>query len=414
MFCVKKILYHNKVFFIDFFLILVKLQTICIYLFKKSNMKKYLLILIAGIFLASCGQENTNDLTQQNTQETIKIVSTITPFASIANYIGWEHVEVNSIIQPGFSPHSFEMKPSDIKNLHDSDLILSTWLELDNFIIEKISQKNILELKDSIKLLEWHDHHNHSEDKHHEDEHHEDEHHEDEHHEDEHHEDEHHEDEHHEDEHHEDEHHEDEHHEDEHHEDEHHEDEHHEDEHHEDEHHEDEHHEDEEIFFDPHFWLSLENGKVIATSISTELSRIDPKNKQYYENNLKEFITQADEIKNNYSMAESTQDFIIFHEAFNYLFNEFNILDKNVLVLEETAGREPSVWEMKIIIDEINQRDVKTIFKEPQFESKLIETLTSDYQLELYILDPLWNSIEKNGYFDTIQSNLDNLKNIYE
>ncbi|MGB2111274.1 MAG: hypothetical protein ACPHY8_05595 [Patescibacteria group bacterium] len=44
---------------------------------------------------------------------------------------------------------------------------------------------------------------------------------------------------------------------------------------------------------------------------------------------------------------------------------------------------------MKIIIDEINQRDVKTIFKEPQFESKLIETLTSDYQLELYILDPL-------------------------
>ena len=69
---------------------------------------------------------------------------------------------------------------------------------------------------------------------------------------------------------------------------------------------------------------------------------------------------------------------------------------------------------MKIIIDEINQRDVKTIFKEPQFESKLIETLTSDYQLELYILDPLWNSIEKNGYFDTIQSNLDNLKNIYE
>ena len=322
-------------------------------------MKKYLLILIAGIFLASCGQENTNDLTQQNTQETIKIVSTITPFASIANYIGWEHVEVNSIIQPGFSPHSFEMKPSDIKNLHDSDLILSTWLELDNFIIEKISQKNILELKDSIELLEWHDHHNHHEDEHHEDEHHEDE-------------------------------------------------------HHEDEHHEDEHHEDEEIFFDPHFWLSLENGKIIAKNIWDNLKQIDPENIQYYENNVNRFIAQADELKNNYQNAVSTQDFIIFHEAFNYLFNEFNISDKNVLVLEETAGREPSVWEMKIIIDEINQRDVKTIFKEPQFESKLIETLTSDYQLELYILDPLWNSIEKNGYFDTIQSNLDNLKNIYE
>ncbi len=312
-------------------------------------MKKYLLILLTAIFLVSCGQDNSSNLKKQNTMNTIQIVSTITPFASIANYIGGENVEVNNIIQPGYSPHSFELKPSDIKKLQNSDIILSTGLQLDNFLIKNITEKNIITLKDNIALLKWHDHHNHSED-----------------------------------------------------------------EHHEDEHHEDEHHEDEEIFFDPHFWLSLENGKVIATSISTELSRIDPKNKQYYENNLKEFITQADEIKNNYSMAESTQDFIIFHEAFNYLFKEFNILDENALVLEETAGREPSVWEMKIIIDEIIQRNVKTIFKEPQFESKLIETLTSDYQLNLYILDPLWNSIEKIWYFDNIESNLNNLKHIYE
>ncbi|MGB2111273.1 MAG: metal ABC transporter solute-binding protein, Zn/Mn family [Patescibacteria group bacterium] len=71
--------------------------------------------------------------------------------------------------------------------------------------------------------------------------------------------------------------------------------------------------------------------------------QIDPENTQFYENNVNRFITQADELKNNYQSTVSTQDFIIFHEAFNYLFNEFNISDKNVLVLEETAGREPSV-----------------------------------------------------------------------
>ncbi len=355
-------------------------------------MKKVLLFLSLALVLTSC--TNWTPEKTQTSQDTITVTSTITPFASIANYIGWEKVEVNSIIQPGFSPHSFEMKPSDIKSLQNSDLILSTGLEIDNFIVENISEKNILQLKDSIELLEGHDHHNHHEDEQHEDEHHEDEHHEDEHHQDEHHEDEHHEDEHHEDEQHEDEHHEDE--------------------HHEDEHHEDEHNEDEEIFFDPHFWLSLENGNIIAEKISESLSQLDPENKQYYENNLESFKKESWEIKNSFSLWNDSQDFIIFHEAFNYLFEEFGILDEKVLVLEETAGREPSVWEMKTIIDEINKRLVKIVYKEPQFESKLIDTLQSQHNLEIYILDPLWNTIDKNGYLHNIESNLNNLKNLYE
>lgn len=320
-------------------------------------MKKILLFLSLALVLTSCTNWASEDT--QTSQDTITVTSTITPFASIANYIGGEKVEVNSIIQPGFSPHSFEMKPSDIKNLQNSDLILSTGLEIDNFIVENISEKNILQLKDFIELLEWHDHHNHSEDVHNEDEHHEDE-------------------------------------------------------HHEDENNEDEHHEDEEIFFDPHFWLSLENGNIIAEKITESLSQLDPKNKQYYENNLENFKKESWEIKNNFSLWSDSQDFIIFHEAFNYLFTQFGILDEKVLVLEETAGREPSVWEMKTIIDEINERSIKVIYKEPQFESKLIDTLQSQHNLETYILDPLWNSIDKNGYLNNIESNLNNLKNLYE
>lgn len=320
-------------------------------------MKKILLFLSLALVLTSCTNWASEDT--QTSQDTITVTSTITPFASIANYIGGEKVEVNSIIQPGFSPHSFEMKPSDIKNLQNSDLILSTGLEIDNFIVENISEKNILQLKDFIELLEWHDHHNHSEDVHNEDEHHEDE-------------------------------------------------------HYEDEHHEDEHHENEEIFFDPHFWLSLENGDIIAEKITESLSQLDPENKQYYETNLENFKKESWEIKNNFSLWSDSQDFIIFHEAFNYLFTQFGILDEKVLVLEETAGREPSVWEMKTIIDEINERSIKVIYKEPQFESKLIDTLQSQHNLETYILDPLWNSIDKNGYLNNIESNLNNLKNLYE
>ena len=87
---------------------------------------------------------------------------------------------------------------------------------------------------------------------------------------------------------------------------------------------------------------------------------------------------------------KNIKNFVIFHEAYNYLFNEFGIEEEYVIVLEETAGREPSVGEMKVIIDTIKQNNITVLYKEPQFESKIIEMLEQNNpELEISILDPL-------------------------
>jgi zinc transport system substrate-binding protein len=305
------------------------------------------------------------------------------------------------VVEPGFSPHTFDLKPSDMININKSDLLISTGFEIDNFIVKNNTAKDHIELKDSLTLIEGHDHshHDHGHGKH-EDEHN-NEHHDD------------HEAEHHEEGSHENHH--DEHHDE--HEDEHHD---HEDEHNEESHeeHHDDHDNENNIFYDPHVWLSLDNAKVIAQISKDKFIALDSQNTQYYEDNYKSFVARVDEMKTNH--LERVKDkkinhFVIFHDAYGYLFKEFEIDPDYAIALEETAGREPSAAEMKNILDTIALNNVKVLYREPQFDTKLVDTLANNqYNLEVKILDPLGNSVEKNGYLDNIQQNLNNLLAIYE
>ena len=326
-------------------------------------MKKLLfsIFVLSIAFLASCSKDTNIETTSVNEEKSIKIVASVPPIASIANYIGWKYVSVSSLIEPGFSPHTFDLKPSQIIAMEKADFIIATGLGIDSFIEKNTQEDKHILLKESVQLIEWEEHdHDHGEHEAHTDEHH--------------------------------------------------------DEHH-DEHSNTVHNENEEVFFDPHLWLSLENGEKIAGKVTQILSEKNPENKIYFEKNLEDFKKKSEEIKNNFSKkTENKQlnNFVIFHEAYGYLFQEMNIDETKVIVLQETAGRETSVSEMKHIVDEITEHKVKVLYKEPQLDTKLIDTLVEKHSLQLSELDPLGKSIEKNGYFNTIESNLNNLLISYE
>lgn len=350
-------------------------------------MKKLLfsIFVLSIAFLASCSKDTNTETTSVNEEKSIKIVASVPPIASIANYIGWEYVSVSSLIEPGFSPHTFDLKPSQIIAMEKADFIIATGLGIDSFIEKNIQEEKHILLKESVQLIKWEEHnHDHGEHEAHTDEHHDEHWHEAEHHDEHWHEDEHH-------------------------------DGHHDE--HEAEHSNTVHNENEEVFFDPHLWLSLENGEKIAEKITHTFSLKNPENKIYFEKNLENFKKKSEEIKNNFSKkTENKQlnNFVIFHEAYGYLFQEMNIDETKVIVLQETAGRETSVSEMKHIVDEINEHKVKVLYKEPQLDTKLIDTLVEKHSLQLSELDPLGKSIEKNGYFNTMESNLNNLLISYE
>lgn len=355
-------------------------------------MKKILLALAATLLLVSCGTtNNTNEIPVQEettqTEQTLKIVTSIVPLASITHYIGGEKVEVNNLVWAGVSPHAFDLKPQDLVNIEKSDLIVSLGLDhIDGFLEKWEKNKDVIHLSEGIKLIEGSDDHDHE----HEDE---DEHgHEDEHHDDH----------------------------DEADENNHENEEMHADEHHDDDHDEDEHHDEHGHGKDPHIWNSLENGKIMAGKITQKLSALQPENAEYFQKNYEAFIQEADTLKKEYAQKFTTKRktteqkyFIIFHEAHNYLFTEFWIDGTKKIIFRKSVLSDPSSAEMKEIIDDIQLHKVDIAFTEPQFSNDNFQKLTKEYNIQTAILNPLGTSTEKNGFFENMKANLESLEKIY-
>jgi zinc transport system substrate-binding protein len=127
---------------------------------------------------------------------------------------------------------------------------------------------------------------------------------------------------------------------------------------HEDEEDHEEEHEHDEHESDPHVWTSAFNALVIAKNIENKLIELNPENKDIFETNYKNFETELSSVKQSFfdSILDKTQDeFVVFHDAYNYLFNELNIDSSKKLVFRTSVLSDPSSAEMKELIDEITE-----------------------------------------------------------
>ena len=61
----------------------------------------------------------------------LKVVTTLSDFASLAQTIGGDRVEAESIAKGYQDPHFVEPKPSFILKLHDADMLIVAGLELE-------------------------------------------------------------------------------------------------------------------------------------------------------------------------------------------------------------------------------------------------------------------------------------------
>ena len=77
----------------------------------------------------------TNSWNVVKYNDIIKIETSIVPIASLTNYIGWDFVEVNSIVPAWVSPHGYDLKPEQMVDIAESDLVIYLDLEhIDGFL----------------------------------------------------------------------------------------------------------------------------------------------------------------------------------------------------------------------------------------------------------------------------------------
>jgi len=128
----------------------------------------------------------------------------------------------------------------------------------------------------------------------------------------------------------------------------------------------------------PHLWLDPVFAQAYVRKIAAELEALDPPNKAYYAGNERAELQRLRAldawIRAQLSKVPAERrEAIVFHDAWYYFDRRYGIRD--VAVLEQTPGQEPSALYFARLISLARARHVRAAFAEPQFSPKLIHQL---------------------------------------
>ena len=167
---------------------------------------------------------------------------------------------------------------------------------------------------------------------------------------------------------------------------------------------------------DPHAWLSPGIAKAWLNLIAAKLSEVDPNNASTYFSNassaIKDLDTLSDEI-NKILDPIRKEKFVVFHDAYQYFENYFNISASGAISLGDAS--DPSPARLKEIKDRVEKEDIHCVLAEPQYNEGLVKAVIEGTHANNAIIDPLGVSLEigPNLYDKLIRNLAINLSNCF-
>jgi zinc transport system substrate-binding protein len=164
---------------------------------------------------------------------------------------------------------------------------------------------------------------------------------------------------------------------------------------------------------DPHYWLSLKNGQIIAVTVAQELSKMDGTGTEYYMANMMEYVKKLDaadgRIRERLAPVKG-KSFATFHEAWFYFARDYGL--EVAAAFEPFPGREPTPKYLAEFGDTVKKRNIKWVFSEPQFSSDAILQVAKDLDVKLGVLDPeggMADDAKERGYIPMMEHNADTI-----
>lgn len=155
-----------------------------------------------------------------------------------------------------------------------------------------------------------------------------------------------------------------------------------------------EHHDHDEGLMDPHLWLDPANAIAMTNAIADALVEADPVNENTYRANAAAEVVRLEalRIELNTELAPVRDiPFITFHDAYQYYERAFGLESAGVVAISpERMPGARTVMDLRMMIME---EGIACVFSEPQFEPRLVETLTEGTATRTGILDPLGSGI---------------------
>ncbi|RKL66974.1 ABC transporter substrate-binding protein [Salipaludibacillus neizhouensis] len=330
-------------------------------------------LVVTSAVLSACGENevdtnlSNNEEAENDSIETIEIMTTLFPLEDFANRIGGEYVEVENIVPVGSDVHTFEPTANQMIGLAEADLFIYNGADYEGFsdsIIDAVDSHDvkILTASDGIDLIEYdHNKQDYGENNDHEDENNDHEH-----------------------------------------------------ENNNNDHDHDHDHEHGEN--DPHVWLDPIRAIELAENIKDALVEVRPAAEEEFNLNFEELKTDLEELDDNFQgmVDEMTQDtMIVSHAAYGYWKDRYDI--NQIAISGLSSTNEPTIQQIQEVISFMESNDISYVMFEQNIPTNIAETVREQVgaeELWLHNLSALINENIENedDYFSLMEKNIETLR----
>ena len=141
--------------------------------------------------------------------------------------------------------------------------------------------------------------------------------------------------------------------------------------------------------------MSCSNARIISANILKALSNLEPKHKAFFEKNYQSLLRIIDRRDSTIRMSfqknpEMVRKFVIYHPILTYFARDYKL---EQLAIEE-EGREPSVAQLKSLIERAKKEKIKYCLIQTEFANRNTSVFIKETHTQAMEINPLqgeWN-----------------------
>lgn len=160
-----------------------------------------------------------------------------------------------------------------------------------------------------------------------------------------------------------------------------------------------------------HAWMSIADYRTQLSTIESALEKADPDHQNEYHENAMAYdkkLAELEEKQDAIKEAAAGQNVILFHEAYDYVAEDYGLHVSYVLDLDEE--RQVSAGEAAEVLDAIKNDNVSYIFAEELYGADMGKTMEAESDVKVIYLDTCnRGDYSRDSYLKAMQSNIDKL-----
>ncbi len=139
----------------------------------------------------------------------------------------------------------------------------------------------------------------------------------------------------------------------------------------------------------PHLWLNVRYAMHYVEVARDALIQVDPAGEAEYGANAQKYLAELEDLDRQVeqsiaSIPAERRKLVTFHDAYPYLAERYGLEVVGVVI--RSPGQEPSAGEVADLATTIRAENVPAVFKEPQFNARVLELAAKDAGVEVCAL----------------------------